>query len=96
MRSKRWRSIYDRNLCKFLILLFSLLDFAPLQIGMLLPSNIFAMSSVVKMRVETRKRVGRMNRRCWLRVVLLDSKGQCFQSIFRFHVELSLLFMMDL
>ena len=41
-----------------------------------LPTNIFGVSCVVIVSVETRKRVGRGNKRCWLKVVLLDSKGR--------------------
>ena len=43
---------------------------------MLLPTNIFGVSCVAIVSVETRKRVGRGNKRCWLKVVLLDSKGR--------------------
>ena len=42
---------------------------------MRLPTNIFGMSRAIIVSAESGKMVGRMNRRCWLRVVLLDSKG---------------------
>ena len=45
---------------------------------MLLPTSILGMSCAIIVSVETRKMVGRTNRRCWLRVVLLDSKVQHF------------------